>query len=286
MKKSGRKKGKIGIQLSTIRPKIEQLGVYEAMKRCADLGFHCVEISQVAMTQENLEAFVKAQSDFDIQVAAINAVTDPIAPGMENLRDHYEKIVSDARALKCDMLRMGSGPIFDLHSEQDVLDWCSKVNLFCDRLKADGLDYYYRNHAFEFQRFGGKTMLELLRDHAKIGFELDIHWIHTGGADPVSVIREFAGRIRLLHLKDYRIVYPNVDLNEMRRQGINPQYLGIQFAEVGEGSLDISGSIEAGLEGGSEYFLIEQDRTYDRDPFDSLAISRDNLIRLGYGEWF
>ena len=32
--------------------------------------------------------------------------------------------------------------------------------------------------------------------------------------------------------------------------------------------------------------LIEQDTTYDRDPFDSLKISRDNLIKLGYEDWF
>ena len=44
--------------------------------------------------------------------------------------------------------------------------------------------------------------------------------------------------------------------------------------------------IQAGLEGGSEYFLIEQDDTYGRDPFDSLRISRDNLIAMGYGDWF
>lgn len=280
-------KGKIGIQLSTIRPKIEQLGVYETMKRCADMGYHCVEISQVAMTPANLEAFQKAQSDFDIHVAAINAMTDS-RPGMkmENLRDDYEKIIHDCRALNCNMLRMGSGPIFNIHSGEDVLNFCREINTFCDRLKADGIDYYYHNHALEFQRFNGKTMLELLRDESRIGFELDIHWIHVGGADPVKVIRDFAGRIRLLHLKDYRIVYPNTDLDAMRRQGINPQYLAIQFAEIGEGTLDIKGCMEAALAGGSEYFLIEQDRTYDRDPFESLAISRDNLIRLGYGDWF
>ncbi len=281
------KKGKIGIQLSTIRPKLEELGVYEAMKRCADLGYHCVEISQVNMTPENLDAFVKAQQDFDIQVAAINAMTEsPLGMKMENLRDNYDKIVADARALHCDMLRMGSGPIYSIHSRQDALDWCKEVNGFCDRLKADGLDYYYHNHAFEFQKFEGKTMLEILRDESHIDFELDIHWIHTGGADPVKVIHDFAGRIRLLHLKDYRIVYPQVDLNEVRKLGFNPQYLAIQFAEIGEGTLDIKGAIDAGLAGGSEYFLIEQDRTYDRDPFESLAISRDNLIKMGYGDWF
>ena len=60
----------------------------------------------------------------------------------------------------------------------------------------------------------------------------------------------------------------------------------VEFAEVGEGTLPIKECIEAGLASGSEYFLIEQDTTYDRDPFDSLKISRDNLIKLGYEDWF
>ena len=60
----------------------------------------------------------------------------------------------------------------------------------------------------------------------------------------------------------------------------------VQFAEVGEGTLPVAACIEAGLAGGSEYFLVEQDDTYGRDPFESLKISHDNLVKLGYGEWF
>ena len=44
--------------------------------------------------------------------------------------------------------------------------------------------------------------------------------------------------------------------------------------------------IQAGLESGSEYFLIEQDDQYGRNVYDSLRISRDNLIRMGYKDWF
>ena len=33
----------------------------------------------------------------------------------------------------------------------------------------------------------------------------------------------------------------------------------IEFAEVGEGNLDIKAIIEAGLESGAQYFLVEQD---------------------------
>ena len=60
----------------------------------------------------------------------------------------------------------------------------------------------------------------------------------------------------------------------------------VQFAEVGEGNLDFRAIIEQSLSSGAKYLLIEQDDQYGRNPFDCLATSRDNLIRLGYGDLF
>lgn len=120
-----------------------------------------------------------------------------------------------------------------------------------------------------------------------MGFELDIHWIHRGGENPVTFIRKYNGRIRLLHLKDYRIGEVKMPEGPFDVKKFMAAFHGVvEFAEVGEGSLPIKECIDAGLEGGSEYFLIEQDDTYGRDPFESLKISRDNLIRLGYADWF
>ena len=135
--------------------------------------------------------------------------------------------------------------------------------------------------------------MDIIRENTKqLGFELDIHWIYRGGLDPVAFINRCAGRIRLLHLKDYRVVPMTVpegaDLSTP--EGMAKVYAQmsniVQFAEVGEGTLDIPACIQAGLNGGSEYFLVEQDMCYGRDPFESLKISHDNLVKMGYGDWF
>ena len=60
----------------------------------------------------------------------------------------------------------------------------------------------------------------------------------------------------------------------------------VEFAEIGEGNLPVKECIEAGFAEGSEYFLIEQDTTYGRDPFESLRISKENLEKMGYADWF
>lgn len=150
-----------------------------------------------------------------------------------------------------------------------------------------GIDLYYHNHHVEFVKYDGQYLLDIIKDHTKhMGFELDIHWIQRGGENPVEFVKKYAGRIRLLHLKDYRISEVKVPEKFDPKTFMQVFTSNVQFAEVGEGSLPIKECIEAGLAGGSEYFLIEQDDTYGRDPFDSLKISRDNLISLGYEDWF
>ena len=140
----------------------------------------------------------------------------------------------------------------------------------------------------------GEFLLDIIRANAPaLGFELDSHWIHRGGQDPVKFIKKYAGSIRLVHLKDYRIgemPIPEGGVDFTSKEGMMKFMSNftniVQFAEVGEGTLDMPAIIQAGLEGGGEYFLVEQDDCYGRDPFDSLKISHDNLVKMGFGDWF
>lgn len=283
------KKGLIGIQMSTIKNKIDELGAYGTLQACAELGYHCVEVSQIPMTPENVSGMKKACDEFGIKIAACSASLEPMVPGMpgEYLVSDFDKIVADCKALDCDLLRIGMLPMTCMGSREKAVDFVKRADEMAQRLKEHGIDLYYHNHHIEFTKYDGQYLLDIIRDTTRyMGFELDIHWIQRGGENPVAFIRKYAGRIRLLHLKDYRIGTFRMP------EKFDPQTFAqafssvVEFAEVGEGSLPIAECIQAGLEGGSEYFLIEQDDTYGRDPFESLRISRDNLISMGYRDWF
>ena len=291
------KKGLIGVQMSTIAPnKMPKFDAYESMARLADIGYKCIEISQVPMTDENVKGFRRAIDELGLNVAAVSALTaaNPMMPGCDMSNpDEMKKMIADAKYLDCDMFRIGGMPVEARFSLQAAVDFAKQADDFACQLKEQGIDLYYHNHHFEFVRHEGKFLMDIIKENTKhLGFELDIHWIHRGGVDPIKFINRYAGRIRLLHLKDYRIApmvaEPNVDFST--REGMMAAYAAmnniVQFAEVGEGTLDIPGCIEAGLNGGSEYFLVEQDMTYGRDPFESLKISHDNLVKMGYGDWF
>ena len=256
-------KGLIGIQMSTIKNKIAELGAYGTLKACAELGYHCVEISQIPMTPENVAGMKKACDEFGIKVAACTAALEPMMPGMpgEFLVSDFDKIVADCKALDCNMLRIGMMPMNCMGSREKIIDFVKRADEMAERLQEHGIDLYYHNHHLEFVKYDGEYLLDIIKDTTK----------------------KYAGRIRLLHLKDYRITEMNLTEGADFMQTFANV---VQFAEVGEGSLPIKECIEAGLAGGSEYFLIEQDDTYGRDQFESLKISRDNLIALGYGDWF
>ena len=290
------KKGLIGVQMSTIAPaKMPKFDAYESMARLADIGYKCIEISQVPMTDENVKGFRRAIDELGFNVAATSALTaaNPMLPGCDMSNpDEMKKMIEDAKYLDCDLFRIGSMPMEARFSLQAAVDFAKQADEYACQLKEHGIDLYYHNHHFEFARHDGKFLMDIIKENTKyLGFELDIHWIYRGGMDPVEFINQYAGRIRLLHLKDYRIGHmampEGVDMST--KEGMMKAYAAmnniVEFAEVGEGTLNIPACIEAGLAGGSEYFLVEQDITYGRDPFECLKTSHDNLVKMGYGDW-
>ena len=290
------KKGLIGVQMSTIAPaKMPSFDAYEVMAKLTDIGFHCAEISQVPMTKENVLGFKRAIDNLGFNISSLTASIDPMFPGMpgeylSNSED-YKKYLEDAKTLNCDMFRIGMMPMGAIGKVDKCIDFAKRAEEYALKLKEDGIDLYYHNHHIEFLKIEGKYLLDIIRENAPhLGFELDTHWIHRGGENPVEFIKKYSGSVRLLHLKDYKIA--NVEMPDMTAPDGMQKFVTaffdkpVRFAELGAGSLPIKESIEEGLKGGAEYFLIEQDDCYGRDPFDSLKDSRDHLISLGYKDWF
>lgn len=284
------KRGIIGIQMMMLKTKVEELGAYETLKRCADLGYHAVEISQIPMTADNVSEIKRACEDFGIKVAAMSASLEPMMPGMtgEFLVSDFDKIVVDCKTLDCKFLRIGMLPITSMGNREKALDFVRRTDEMAERLAAHNIELYYHNHHVEFVKYDGQYLLDIIAENTKyMGFELDVHWIHRGGEDPIKIIKRYEGRVKLIHLKDFRIT--EIDLSGISND--MSQFMRafsdvVQFAELGQGNLPLHEIIQAGLESGSEYFLVEQDDTYGRDPFDCLADSRDHLYALGYKDWF
>ena len=144
--------------------------------------------------------------------------------------------------------------------EGEVIELARELNEAAKRFRAAGVTLAYHNHSIEFERFNGRTMLEILYAEApELDAELDTYWVQKGGADPVRWIETLAGRQQVLHLKDYGMK-PFCDCN------------GSVMMPVGEGNLDRERILDAADRAGVTCWVVEHDGDTS-DPFGSFASS-------------
>lgn len=121
-----------------------------------------------------------------------------------------------------------------------------------------GIQLSYHNHAFEFQAMENTSPFQLLMegtDAALMTFEVDVFWVSVAGIDPAAFIREHAGRVRMLHLKD-------------KKEGIPTSFLDSSlpsdaFQPVGSGVLDFAEILRAAEAVGVKHCFVEQDQSPD-----------------------
>ncbi|MEA3408459.1 MAG: sugar phosphate isomerase/epimerase [Chloroflexota bacterium] len=249
----------VGAQLYTVRGYTQNLeGVAETLEKVADIGYSAIQISGFGPVDANEVA--KIVEDNGLTVASTHTSWDRFLNDLDG-------VIEEHRLWDCDHPAIGGLPA-SYRSLEGLERFVDELAPIAERLAEAGMDFSYHNHNHEFVKYGDKTWLEMLcerTDPDMLKMELDVYWVQAGGADPALWVKKCAGREPLLHLKDM-IVTPE------REQ---------RFAEIGEGNLNWPAILEAAREGGVEWYLVEQDQTYDRDPFESLAISYRNLQAMG-----
>ena len=163
----------------------------------------------------------------------------------------------------------------------------ARFNKVADVLAANGMMLGYHNHDFEFRKFEGKYLHDYIFEAVpadRIFPELDTCWVHYAGIKPEDKIREFNGRVPVVHLKDFVCkslgggpVYDLID-NSGKDSGASREDNGFEFRPLGMGIQNFSAILAACEECGTETVIVEQDRTYgDMTELEAARIARDYL---------
>jgi sugar phosphate isomerase/epimerase len=141
---------------------------------------------------------------------------------------------------------------------------------FADRLEAAGkvyrqagIKFGYHNHNQEFLAIGGVRPYDVLTGRTtrrNVDFEMDLFWVVTGGADPVTEFHRIAGRVKQYHVKDR-----------------NPDG---GFADPGEGTIDFRRIFRANHQLEVEEYIIENDEPVD--PLKFAATGYNYLANLRF----
>jgi sugar phosphate isomerase/epimerase len=135
------------------------------------------------------------------------------------------------------------------------------------KCREAGLEMLYHNHNFEFEENEqGIVPIEYLLENLGpeiVNFQIDLYWTVKAGADPVAYFKKYPNRWKIWHVKD------------MDDQG--------RFAPVGTGSIDFARILEHKKKAGMEYYIVEQDQTFDgMEPLEAIRISHNGLKEFGF----
>ena len=251
-------KGVVGAQLFTLRDFTKTIPeIAETLKKVAGIGYTAVQVS--AFGDVDPKEVAKVLEDSGLTIASTHV-------GWPRCLEDADALIEEHKLWKCSHPAIGGLP-GEYYNADGVKRFIDELGPVGEKLAAAGMDMSYHNHSHELVRYGDKTWLEMLYEQADakiLKAEIDTYWIQHGGGDPVAWVEKCAGREPLLHLKDMVIA-----AGEQR------------FAEIGEGNLNWPAILDAAERGGVEYYLVEQDNCYDRDPFESMAISYRNLKQMG-----
>ena len=253
-----------GVQLYTVRDQV-RTDAGAALRRVAALGYTDLEV-----LQPTLGVVAPLARELGLQIVSVH-LDAATARG-----EGFDAFLTEARRHGLRYVVFPFVPPAERPSDRAGFEaLAQRLALMSRAASALDLRFCYHNHAFEFGRDrAGTTWLDVLMQGtaaAGMGLELDVFWAAIAGHDPVALLRRYAARVALVHLKDKdpRAATSLVE-SEVPRTA---------FVEVGSGALDFTAILAAARTAGVAHYFVEQDQT-PGDPFDSLKKSRDYLSGL------
>lgn len=95
-----------------------------------------------------------------------------------------------------------TGGPFTLEECKKSVDWLNYLGKVC---RENGLVLCWHNHDKEFTPMENGLPFDYLMNNTDSNLvfcELDLYWAKKGGADPLEVMKKYAGRFPVLHVKD------------------------------------------------------------------------------------
>jgi len=253
----------LAAQLYTIR---------DYTKTAKDFATSMTKIREIGYTAVQVSAIGDISNDDVLRITNDNGLTICNTHiGYDRLLNDIDAVIAQHQLWGTKHVAIGSMPPEFRTTADGYRDFAKIANDIGKKLADADLTFSYHNHSFELVKFDGQTGLDIFYSETNPDYvqaEIDTYWIQHGGGDPVVWVDRMKNRMPVVHLKDL-VMMPDADGK--------PQHT---MAEVGEGNMNWDGILQACQRAEVEWYAVEQD-ICQRDPFESLTISYNNLKTMG-----
>ena len=241
----------VALQLYTLRDFLKTPAeIAASLKKVRAIGYEAVQASGLGPIDEN-----ELLNILDSEGLTLCATHEPA----QTILEEPERVAERLDKLNCPLTAYPFPHGIDFGSSRSVNTLIAKLDRAGEVLHRAGKTLAYHNHQHEFRKLDGRVILDLIyekTDPRYLQGEVDTYWVQYGGGDPVAYCTKLAGRLPIIHLKDYA-----VDADSRPT-----------FAPIGAGNLNFAAITQAAEASGCEWFVVEQD-TCAGSPFDSVRES-------------
>lgn len=250
------------------------------MQKIKDIGYDGVELAGLYGIAP---AEVKKILD-EVGLIPISAHVSELMNGGEPL----EKVLDDYKTIGVKYIAvpyLGEGMRPGDEGFDEIL---KKIDTIGTEARKKGLVLLYHNHDFEFIKMpDGSYGLDYMYAHISpdhLQTELDTCWVNVGGENPSEYLRKYAGRAPVVHLKDFEgskseQMYELIGIKSEKKENVKNTF---RFRPVGYGKQDFRSILDATIDAGAEWVVVEQDQWYDTPALECAKMSRDYLKTLGW----
>lgn len=165
----------------------------------------------------------------------------------------------------------------------------TEIGRISEAMQKSGLKLMYHNHDFEFVKLPDGTygLDDLYSRFApdRLLVQLDTCWAHVAGVDPAAYIRGYGQRCAVVHVKDYIKTGDPRNLYQLIGTEVKVEEGGegfFEFRPVGFGQIIWEPILQAILEAGTKWIIVEQDEHHGLGGLEAARRSREYLKILGW----
>jgi len=248
----------IGLQLYTLREETAQ-DFAGTLRKVAELGYEGVEFAGYGgLTADEMKALLE---ETGLRAIGSHVGMDRLKADLQGEID-YLKVIG-GKYMTCPWIAVeerGTTEIWEQH-----IAFLKEAG---EKAREQGLIFGYHNHDFEFHlQLNNEFVFDAIYTAAtpeQLQVEMDVCWVQYAGQDPLAYIAKYAGRLPLLHLKDFS----KGEQGEMITR------------QLGLGEVNLNQVIAAASDAGVEWLIVEQDNCQIA-PLESISNSL-NWVKENY----
>lgn len=259
---------RFALQTFTVRKYLKSPAAIESgFARIRETGLQAVELAYIKLKPEEMNAVGRACAAQGITVGSSQikfSILDRQRDWILKIHEQLNCRIAAVSVLPCKVIR---------GSRDDMLRFAEQLEVLGQFYRDNGIQLCFHHHDFEFRHYGDAVGLELLLANTSpenVGLELDTYWVARGGRSPQDMVDKLAGRVKVVHLRDFRL--------RQRLFGLSPT-----DAALGQGNLDFRRIVDSCVANKVQYMAIEQATD---QPFAAVTTSVNYLKQLGYAALF